>query len=140
MLYFTCFISPSLGASSGGGAFGGVSWGVFPTANSIYDVEKVGINAGGLYAAWGNSFALEGNFSPEEGNSKLGFTAGSVISKGYGGMGYVDVSYMHFLNPINIHDISIPEFTTYLNKNLPKSSYTPEDALRIATVITNLLK
>src|SRR6056297_2845017 len=77
------YTTPTLGGSSGGGYFTGVSVGYFPNAKSVSEVKGWGANAGAIYAI-GKSFAAVGNVALGDSDFRLGGTLATPISAGYG--------------------------------------------------------
>ena len=131
------FITPSLGISSGGGYFMGVSIGSFPWANSVYDVQGWGVSAGAVWSLPSSGFGVEGNIAISGSDYRLGGTI-SPWGKGLGGAGYVEGSYLFMSSPVNILNYSVTQFRDLLN-TLPNSSYTNNDALQILQLMHNTI-
>ena len=124
------YLSPSLGGSSGGGYFYGVSVGYFPNAKSVSEIKGWGASAGAIYAV-GKSFGMEVNAAIGDNDFRLGATLSTPLSGGFGGAGYAEFSYSFMTNPINVLNLSSQEFASFLNSNLPNSNYSANDALQI---------
>lgn len=132
------FISPSLGGSTGGGYFSGVSVGYFPNAINVSEIKGWSENVGAIYAV-GRSFAIEGAAAFGDSDFRLGGTLSTPISSGYGGALYAEVSYSFMTNPVNILDMSVQGFADFLNSNLPNSNYSANDALQIVQYMYNTI-
>ena len=131
------YITPSLGGSTGGGYFAGVSIGAFPNAKSLSDIQGWGANAGAVYSVNGKGFGFESDVAIGANDYRLGITYSTPWSVGFGGAAYAGFSYTFMSDPINIKNLSSQGFANFLNRNLPNSSYSANDALLIFQLIYN---